>query len=171
MNIKLKVTKKNMSGEQSSHTPLSREKKEGLIVFFPAAIFSSESKMFTSLPPRRLRWSARVTGRSSPNRFPAPHSINVSYRTLQNFGVGVALPGQRLICGPPFSLDSLRLERPDANGPGLLRAGPSGEERCTQHHMVPLSPQCPRSANPDSVPGCSGLQRALLSDSSSQQCK
>ncbi|KAI2666654.1 Dystrophin [Labeo rohita] len=27
---------------------------------------------------------------------------------------------------------------------GRLRAGPSGEERCTPHHMVPVSPQCPR---------------------------
>ncbi len=30
--------------------------------------------MFTSLPPRRLRWSAGAAGRSSPNRVPAPHS-------------------------------------------------------------------------------------------------
>ncbi len=40
--------------------------------------------------------------------------------------------------------NSLRLECPDANGPGLLRAGPSGEERCTLHHTVPVSPQCPQ---------------------------
>ncbi len=40
--------------------------------------------------------------------------------------------------------NSLRLECPDANGPGLLRAGPSGEERCTLHHTVPISPQCPQ---------------------------
>ncbi len=39
---------------------------------------------------------------------------------------------------------SLRLECPDANGPGLLRAGPSGEERCTPHHTVPVSSQCPQ---------------------------
>ncbi len=57
-------------------------------------------------------------------------------------GVRVALPGRRRICGPSFLLDSLRLERPDANGPGLLRAGPSGEERYTPHHTVPVSPQC-----------------------------
>ncbi len=84
--------------------------------------------MFTSLPPRRLRWSAGAIGRSSPNHIPAPHSRNVTSRPPQNFGVGVALLGRRRICGPSFSLDSLRLERPDANGPGLLRAGPSGEE-------------------------------------------
>ncbi len=40
--------------------------------------------------------------------------------------------------------NSLRLECPDANGPGLLRAGPSGEERCTLHHTVLVSPQCPQ---------------------------
>ncbi len=31
-----------------------------------------------------------------------------------------------------------------ANGPGLLRAGPSEEERCIPHHTVPVSPQCPQ---------------------------
>ncbi len=40
--------------------------------------------------------------------------------------------------------NSLRLECPDANGPGLFRAGPSGEERCTPNHTVPVSPQCPQ---------------------------
>ncbi len=39
---------------------------------------------------------------------------------------------------------SIRLECPDANGPGLLRGGPSGEERCTPHNTVPMSPQCPQ---------------------------
>ncbi len=28
--------------------------------------------------------------------------------------------------------------------PGLMRAGPSGEERCTPHYTVPVSPQCPQ---------------------------
>ncbi len=77
-------------------------------------------------------------GWSSPHRVPAPHSKNV---TPQNSGFRVALPGWRRICGPPFSLNSLRLERPDSNGPGLLKAGPSGEERCTPHYTVPVSPQ------------------------------
>ncbi len=98
--------------------------------------FSSESTIFTSLAPRRLRWSAGGDGRSSPNRVPAPHS------------------GMSLLVHPDRSADhhfqkkrkenSLRLECPDANGPGLLRAGPSGEKRCTQHHTVPVSPQCPQ---------------------------
>ncbi len=46
--------------------------------------FLSESTMFTSLPPRRLRWSAGAAGRSSPNRVPAPYSRNVTSRTCQN---------------------------------------------------------------------------------------
>ncbi len=37
--------------------------------------------MFTSLPPRRLRWSAGAAGRSSPNCVPAPYSGNVTSRT------------------------------------------------------------------------------------------
>ncbi len=40
--------------------------------------------MFTSLPPRRLRWSAWAAGRSSPNCVPAPYSGNVTSRTRQN---------------------------------------------------------------------------------------
>ncbi len=63
--------------------------------------------MFTSLPPRRLRWSAGAAGRSSPNCVPAPYSGNVTSRTRQNRSQSDA-PG----------LDSLRPERTDANGPG-----------------------------------------------------
>ncbi len=43
--------------------------------------------------------------------------------------------------------NSLRLECPDASGPGLLRASPSGEERCTPHHTVPVSPQWPQEVS------------------------
>ncbi len=78
----------------------------------------------------------------------------------------------RWIYGPSFPLDSLRLELPDAYGPGLLRAGPSGEERCTPHHTVPVLSSVPswdRSANPASVPGRSSFLRALLSVSSAQK--
>ncbi len=105
--------------------------------------FSSESTMFTSLPPRRLRWSAGAAagaaGRSSLNHVPAPHSGMSLLVLPKGVGVRVALPGQRQICGSSFSKEkenSLWLECPDANGPGLLRAGPSGGERCT--------PQCPQ---------------------------
>ncbi len=78
--------------------------------------FSSESTMFTSLPPRRLRWSAWAAGRSSPNCVPAPYSGNVTSCTRQNRS------------------------------------------------------QSDQSANPASVPGRSGLQRAFLSVSSAQKC-
>ncbi len=42
-----------------------------------------------------------LPGGGSPNRVPAPHLGNVTSRTPQNFGVRVALPGQRLLaeCG------------------------------------------------------------------------
>ncbi len=65
--------------------------------------FSSESTMFTSLPPRRLRWSAGAAGRSSPNRVPAPHSGMSLLVLPKGVGVRVALPGQRQICGSSFS--------------------------------------------------------------------
>ncbi len=100
-------------------------------------IFSSKSTMFTSLPPRRFRWSAGAAGRSSSSSF---KERNFSHSP--EFWVRVALPGRRRICGPSFSLDILRLQRLEAYGPGLLRAGPSGEERCTLHHTVPVSSQC-----------------------------
>ncbi len=88
-------------------------------------------------------------------------------------GVRVALPDRRRICGPSFLLDSPRLERPDANGPGLLRAGPFwGRAVYTALHGARFSsvPSGDQSANPASVPGRSGLQRARLSVSSTQKC-
>ncbi len=71
-----------------------------------------------------------------------------------------------------FSLDNLLLKCPDANCPGLLRAGPSGEKRCTQHHMVPISLEISLLTLPvrRGLPGRSGLQRALLSVSSTRKC-
>ncbi len=70
-----------------------------------------------------------TSGRSSPNRVPALHSRNVTSRTPQNFGVRVVLPGRRWIWGLSFSLDSLWLERPDANGPALL-SGVGAPAKC-----------------------------------------
>ncbi len=89
--------------------------------------FSSESTMFTSLPPRRLRWSAGAAGRSSPNRVPAPYSGNVTSRTRQN-----------------RSQSDAPARTPWCQWSRALRAGPSGEERCTPHYTVPVSPQCPQ---------------------------
>ncbi len=52
------------------------------------------------------------------------------------------------------------------HGPGLMRAGPSGELHGARLSSVPTGD---RSANPASVPGRSGLQRALLSVSSTRK--
>ncbi len=51
--------------------------------------FSSESTIFTSLPPRRLRWSAGAAGRSSPNRVPAIRGM--SLLVLARIGVRVTI--------------------------------------------------------------------------------
>ncbi len=53
-------------------------------------------------------------------------------------------PGRRRICGSIV----FGQKRPDA---GPWGPAPSGEERCTPHYTVPVSPQCPQeisSANP-----------------------
>ncbi len=70
-----------------------------------------------------------TSGRSSPNRIPAPHLRNVTSRTPQNFGVRMVLTGRRWIWGLSFSLDSLWLECPDANGPALL-SGVGAPAKC-----------------------------------------
>ncbi len=36
--------------------------------------------------------------------------------------------------------------------PWLMRAGPSGEERCTPHYTVPVSPQCPQEISRLTLP-------------------
>ncbi len=51
---------------------------------------------------------------------------------------------------------------------------PSGEERCAPHHTVPVSPQCLQEIGLPTLPlmvlqGRSGLQRALLSVSSTRK--
>ncbi len=54
-------------------------------------------------------------------------------------GVRVALPGPRTV------VSNRRLLRQSwCHGSGLLKAGPSGEERGTPHYMVSVSPQCPQ---------------------------
>ncbi len=67
--------------------------------------------MFTSLPPRSLRWSAGAAGRSSPNCVPAPYSGNVTSCTRRSQSDA---PGPKT----DLRIDSLRPERPDAIGPG-----------------------------------------------------
>ncbi len=134
--------------------------------------FSSESTMFTSLPPRRLRWSAGVAGRSSSNRVPAPHSGMSLLVLPKGVGVRVALPGQRQICGSSFSKrkskkSSARISW--CQWPRALEGRPLwGRAVYTASYGARFSsvPSGDQSSNPASVPGCSGLQRALLSVSS-----
>ncbi len=123
--------------------------------------------MFTSLPPRRLRWSAWAAGRSSPNCVPAPYSGNVTSRTRQNRSQSDA-PGPKT----DLRIDSLRPERPDAMVQGLEGRPLWGRAVYTALHGARLSsvPSGDQSANPASVLGHSGLQRALLSVSSAQKC-
>ncbi len=128
--------------------------------------FSSESTMFTSLPPRRLRWSAWAAGRSSPNCVPAPYSGNVTSRT-RRIGVRVTRPGRRRICGSiVFGQNALM---PWSRA---LRAGPSGEERCTPHYTVPVSPQCPQEISLLTLPVFQGaaVSSERFSQSSAQKC-
>ncbi len=66
--------------------------------------------------------------------------------------LGRGLQSLNRICGPSFRLRSPRPRSPDAHGSGLLRAGPSGKEWCTQHHTVPVSPQCPREISLPTLP-------------------
>ncbi len=123
--------------------------------------------MFTSLPPRRLRWSAWAAGRRSPNCVPAPYSGNVTSRTRQNRSQSDA-PGPKT----DLRIDSLRPERPDAMVQGLEGRPLWGRAVYTALHGARLSsvPSGDQSANPASVLGRSGLQRALLSVSSAQKC-
>ncbi len=107
-----------------------------------------------------------TAGCSSPNRVPAPQSRNVTSRTPLNFRVRVAFPGRRRISGPSFSLDSLRAKTSLCQWPRAFEGRPLwGKAVYTASHGACLSsvPSGDRSVNPASVPGCSGLQRVLLS--------
>ncbi len=75
---------------------------------------------------------------------------------------GVVAPAKRVSLGPAwadsgslvFLKDDVGLRNVVSNrrllrqscchGPGLMRAGPSGEERSTPHYTMPVSPQCPQ---------------------------
>ncbi len=75
---------------------------------------------------------------------------------------GVGAPAKRVSLGPAWAdsgslvflkddvdlrtvVSNRRLLRQSCcHGPGLMRAGPSGEERSTPHYTVPVSPQCPQ---------------------------
>ncbi len=103
----------------------------------------------------------------SPNCVPAPYSGNVTSRTRQNRSQSDA-PGPKT----DLRIDSLRPECPDAMVQGLEGRPLWGRAVYTALHGARLSsvPSGDQSANPASVLGHSGLQRALLSVSSAQKC-
>ncbi len=70
-----------------------------IYIYICVCISQARAQCFTSLPLRRLRWSAGAARRGCPYRVPAPHLGSVTSRTPQKFGVRVALPGRRLLAG------------------------------------------------------------------------
>ncbi len=82
--------------------------------------------------------------------------------SLSKSSGGVGALAKRVLLGPAWAdSGSLVFLRDDAGlrtvvsnrrllrqswcySPGHMRAGPSGEERCTPHYTVPVSPQCPQ---------------------------
>ncbi len=84
--------------------------------------------------------------------------------------MGVILPGVERDFPPVFSWDwdgkrlkfvtvvsNRRLLRQSwCYSPGLMWAGPSGEERCTPHYTVPVSPQCPQEISLLTLPVSQG---------------
>ncbi len=82
--------------------------------------------------------------------------------SLSKLSGSVGAPAKRVLLGPAWAdSGSLVFLRDDAGlrtvvsnrrllrqswcySTGLMRAGPSGEERCTPHYTVPVSPQCPQ---------------------------
>ncbi len=68
-------------------------------------------------------------------------------------GLGVRWRGRGRGRGKTEKCDSpLSWGSPDAYGPGLLRASPSGEDQRTPHHTVPDSPQCPQEIGVTTLP-------------------
>ncbi len=112
------------------------------------------AQCFTSLPLRRLRWSA---GAASSSFIERHFSYSPEYWS-QSGAPRPKASSRRQICGPSFSPDSLRLRRPAVYGPERLRAGPSGEERRTPHYSLPVSPQCPQEIGLPTLPVLQGAE-------------
>ncbi len=72
------------------------------------------------------------------------------------------------ICGPSFGRRGLRPRSPDAYGPGLMRAAPSGEERRSPQYAVPVSPQCPQEIGLLTLPRTVFQGAAISSERTSQ---
>ncbi len=102
-----------------------------------------------------------------PQLCSSSYSGNVTSRTRQNRSQSDA-PGPKT----DLRIVSLRPERPDAMVQGLEGRPLWGRAVYTALHGARLSsvPSGDQSANPASVLGHSGLQRALLSVSSAQKC-
>ncbi len=99
----------------------------------------------------KLTARQQAAGRSSPNCVPAPYSGNVTSRTRQNRSQSDALmPMVQGLEGRPLWGRAVYTALHGAR----LSSVPSGDQY----------------ANPASVPGRSGLQRAFLSVSSAQKC-
>ncbi len=111
--------------------------------------------------------------------------------SLSKSSGGVGALAKRVLLGPAFAdSGSLVFLRDDAGLrtvvsnrrllrqswcyiPGLMRAGPSGEERCTPHYTVPVSPQCPQEISLLTLPvfqGAAVSSERFFSVSSAQKC-
>ncbi len=100
-------------------------------LYSPGLALSRGGSLSYSSSP--LSESALICSSFSPRRF------ILSLLVLARIGVRVTRPGRRRICGSlVFGQNALM---PWSRA---LRAGPSGEERCTPHYTVPVSPQCPQ---------------------------
>ncbi len=89
----------------------------------------------------------------------------MSLLVLARIGVRVTLPGRRRICGSIVFGQNALMPMVQA-----LRAGPSGEERCTPHYTVPVSPQCPQEISLLTLPVFQGAAFSSERFSSAQKC-
>ncbi len=130
---------------------------------------------FQRFLPRRSRTQSFIhstlLGGSSPLRIPAPHIGTIKSRAsplvrpLREADTSVAL-GRGQPTGPFFRLESTQQRSPDACGSGLRRVAPTRVQRCTPHHTVPVSPQCPQGIGLLTLPVFQGA--AVPSEHSSQ---
>ncbi len=106
--------------------------------------------------------------RASRSKYTRGQSQETGSRSKSSGGVGAL--AKRVLLGPAWAdSGSLVFLRDDAGlrtvvsnrrllrqswcySPGLMRAGPSGEERCTPHYTVLVSPQCPQEISRLTLP-------------------
>ncbi len=111
--------------------------------------------------------------------------------SLSKSSGGVGALAKRVLLGPAWAdSGSLVFLRDDAGlrtvvsnrrllrqswcySPGLMMAGPSGEERCTPHYTVPVSPQCPQEISRLTLPvfqGAAVSSERFSQSLSAQKC-